>query len=143
MQGSVNASFPAIAAGFEMRNHFRRQPDSYTHHRQSRFGLTSWRQERLRSFRDEKLAQNFTGGSRFGQLLYRLGRIVTVGLVSQDLAFALDVVHFALDTPQMIDCVKTADMAFYAYRTLTYVKYSPGSRREPKKNYSWRQQAKW
>jgi hypothetical protein len=66
-QRSVNARLPAIATGFEMRNHFRRQPDARPHLGYIGFGSTAWRKQRLRSFRAEKLGEYFTGGSCIGK----------------------------------------------------------------------------
>jgi hypothetical protein len=43
-QRSVNAGLPAIAAGFEMRNHLRRQPDAHPDFRYIGFGSAAWRQ---------------------------------------------------------------------------------------------------
>jgi hypothetical protein len=87
-QRSVNARLPAIAAGFEMRNHFRRQPDAYAYLGYIGSGPAAWRQQRLRSFRAEKLGRYFTGRPRFGQVFGCPGRIVSVGFVWVVFAFA-------------------------------------------------------
>jgi hypothetical protein len=42
-QRSVNARLPAIATGFEMRNHFRRQPNANPYLGDIGFGPTAWR----------------------------------------------------------------------------------------------------
>ena len=94
-QRSVNARLPAIATGFEMRNHFRRQPDAHPHLRHIGFGPTAWLQQRLCSFRAEKLVEDFTGRPCFGHVYGCPGRIVSVEFVWVGFGFAHGDIRFA------------------------------------------------